>query len=1421
MQFLNSQNATSRVLQLALIVLLGHGPSLVCAANVGQNSAKPKANSVNPSSFVRTAPFPKWAQALPPVPETKRDDPVVIRLMETQQTIVPVPAVLVSRAVQVNDKTSLGVIGQYGIDYFPAYQKLLLHRVALLRGNQVIDRTASVDVRLLERETQAEEGTYGGAITAKFLLDDVRVGDTLWVTYTIEGQNPVFGTRWSSDFSWDAGTPIELRRLSITHPRQRALTWRQLGDLPAENLQAHVEQIGDLERIQFEQHSIEPVDFEPSAPPEFIPVRFLQFSEYTDWQDVARWADGLFPTVPATPALKSLSQQFDQQPTTEAKTSAALHWVQDQVRYFSVSIGENSHRPQSPDVVIKRRYGDCKDKSYLLISLLREMGIEAHPVLLASESPKVLPKLIPSPKWFDHVIVQLKLDGQTYYVDPTRNGQTASISKLPMVFAGASGLVVDSNSKQLLHLPEVDITEPRFELVEHFDVPGLDADATLEMREIFRSNYAEWARVQYQNMSLVDLKKDVLQLYEKRYQGVTLSGKPELISDDVNNVFEIRAKLNLPKPIEHKEKKYVLSFGTQVMEGTLGIPNKLIRKSPLALPRGKYSGRYRMEVQWPKEVRLTLAPKQSTIDTPYFKLHDEYIFQGRHLSYLMDYRILQDEVPAAEVSELQRQAKRLNEYDEANFSISESSLVGKEDQALKARELDAIQFTQELRTLVKFLDQPKVEVKDIENLCSLVRAYPGVWAIDEARTKSLLRQLKLSLGSKLDSDSLKPCVAQMLLHSGELEASSEMLRSLDNKNDDVKNWQAQAWIRFYLGDLDGALDYMSRYRKEIDKELSGQHDLYAIADEIALRQRSARPLSPELISLASAIPDGPWPRPILAMQLDLISETALLKTIEAYDSYTAELIANDAWFFIGQKRLAAGDENGAKVALNWYRLNGTFSVSYFADAQLELGHLRMADHQTTDGLRAMYAKDEAGAIAKWTEGANLGRADSQYFLGEAYWYGSGVPVDKLKAKQWFELAAKQMHPRATFMLGVIAAEEDAESGKHARAVELFRKAADLGDSFALYSVGHLYETGGIDESGQSDYHKAVEYYEKAAQLHNRKAINALGDMHYYGQGVEKSDQLAVYWYKLGAELGDSDSQVMLGLCFELGRGVAEDKSKALELYRLAAEKDNRAAQNNIGVFYDNGYVVKKDTALAIQWFQKSAQNGFAPAQRRMGYLTRFHLKNGDVVSDPDASLQWFEKAAEQGDLESQLELAKSFAKGLMVKKNLEAAVKYYRMAAEQGSPLAQVKLGVMFYFGDGVSADHVEAAKWYQKAADQGNAWAQNNLASQYESGDGVPQDLVRALDLYRKAAANGEQMALLGLGGMYENGKGMPIDPVMAYMYYHLAAKLGAKDSDAKTYIERRDQYAKKITSEQIRLAEAQAVAWKPAKEISVTGTN
>ena len=102
-----------------------------------------------------------------------------------------------------------------------------------------------------------------------------------------------------------------------------------------------------------------------------------------------------------------------------AKLVERLH---REVRYTGVEFGEARLIPEFPAETLRRKFGDCKDKSTLLVAARWASGIEAYLALLsAGDGQDVMPDL-PGLGMFDHAIVYLPATSpgdQDLWIDAT------------------------------------------------------------------------------------------------------------------------------------------------------------------------------------------------------------------------------------------------------------------------------------------------------------------------------------------------------------------------------------------------------------------------------------------------------------------------------------------------------------------------------------------------------------------------------------------------------------------------------------------------------------------------------------------------------------------------------------------------------------------------------------------------------------------------------------------------------------------------------------------------------------------------------------------------------------------------------------------------------------------------------------------
>ena len=92
----------------------------------------------------------------------------------------------------------------------------------------------------------------------------------------------------------------------------------------------------------------------------------------------------------------------------------------------------------------------------------------------------------------------------------------------------------------------------------------------------------------------------------------------------------------------------------------------------------------------------------------------------------------------------------------------------------------------------------------------------------------------------------------------------------------------------------------------------------------------------------------------------------------------------------------------------------------------------------------------------------------------------------------------------------------------------------------IYNQGCQYYKG---DGVSVDKQKAVELWQKAAELGNDKAQYNLGACYNDGDGVEKNKEEAVKWFRKAAEQGNAEAQFNLGNRYYAGDGVGVVSSR--------------------------------------------------------------------------------------------------------------------------------------------------------------------------------------------------------------------------------------------------------------------------------------
>ena len=179
----------------------------------------------------------------------------------------------------------------------------------------------------------------------------------------------------------------------------------------------------------------------------------VAISSYEKWDDFVQWYRRLYRGADATSkSIQALASDImEDADTREERIREAYDYV-SKMRYVAIEVGAHKWRPRDADIVLLRQYGDCKDKGNLLISLLREMDIQAQFALVARQMP--FDPDFPS-HLFNHALVYvpegLRGSGQPLWMDTT--DEAAPFGVMPPGDPGQFALILEENAHRIEQIP--------------------------------------------------------------------------------------------------------------------------------------------------------------------------------------------------------------------------------------------------------------------------------------------------------------------------------------------------------------------------------------------------------------------------------------------------------------------------------------------------------------------------------------------------------------------------------------------------------------------------------------------------------------------------------------------------------------------------------------------------------------------------------------------------------------------------------------------------------------------------------------------------------------------------------------------------------------------------------------------------------
>ncbi len=464
--------------------------------------------------------------------------------------------------------------------------------------------------------------------------------DTWW----FQGSYPVVDARLTLNIpaTWEAKVRFVNYGETPASPQAGTRTW-ELRNVPA------IEDERDMPPLEAIAGRVI-VDYFPSQDE-------LKAKAHGSWQRVGQWYQGLSSDRTAaspeiTEKVKELTTGAPDECTKIRKISTA---AQHDIRYVAIEIGIGGFQPHYASGVYKNRYGDCKDKATLLISMLREAGMHAYYVVLNSDRGVVLPDY-PAATAFNHVIVAIAAppkppdDVHSLYKDPALGSllifdptsEITPFGELPVSEQGGYALLVAGDGGTLFQLPLLEPAVNRLERIGHLQLTASGA-LSGDVEEKRTGYLAAARRGELIGATPSERKKMVEDFLAEYLSGFSLKD---------SNVQGLEEYAN-PLVIDYKFEadSYVKKAGNLLLirPRVLGLKSSGIlegkeRKYPLEFA-GPSEQTDRYEIALPAGLAVDELPDPVKIDCGYASYESKTEVQGNVLRYTRTYTVKKIRVP--------------------------------------------------------------------------------------------------------------------------------------------------------------------------------------------------------------------------------------------------------------------------------------------------------------------------------------------------------------------------------------------------------------------------------------------------------------------------------------------------------------------------------------------------------------------------------------------------------------------------------------------------------------------------------------------------------------------------------------------------------------------------------------------------------
>lgn len=534
---------------------------------------------------------------------------------------------------------------QFSVAFDPSCETLEIHFVRVRRGTQVFDHCRPEAFEVFRRERSLERLVFDGRLTIHLVIPDVRPGDVVETAYTITGGNPILRGKHAAWIAFEWGQSVLETRHRVRTRADRPLHFRAINGAPAPEV---IEADGIIDR-RWSCVRRPAVEIEELSPPWEVARAEVQFSEYESWAEVAELYTPLYETDQVLPEdLGAIIAEIGERcPTPPERAAEVLRFVQSNLRYLALSIGEGGLQPRPIETAWLSRYGDCKDAARLYVAMARRLGLDACPALVNTRQGEALNEWLPTASAFDHCVVRVIIDGMTHWLDPTRRNQAGRLDRIHHAYHGWA-LPLTAGVERLAAMGPVS-AEYVIDVREKATFGQKPSQpAVYEWRTTYYSWRADDLRERIANEGLTAVARTFLRQLQDTWPGLAPIDPMAIEDDREDNRLTTIEKYTIPNPWKRMDARRV-EFATKDYFIGADVPdiNPAPRRHDIFLGRPRITTR-QVEIELP--VAWRMDEWDIALETQGLNFSSKLSRTGKR-TYTLDQRleVTRDTLPGADV----------------------------------------------------------------------------------------------------------------------------------------------------------------------------------------------------------------------------------------------------------------------------------------------------------------------------------------------------------------------------------------------------------------------------------------------------------------------------------------------------------------------------------------------------------------------------------------------------------------------------------------------------------------------------------------------------------------------------------------------------------------------------------------------------